>query len=396
MTAASGLYVHVPFCAARCTYCAFVTWTDRGEQEAAYFSALEREIDARVAGACLETVYFGGGTPSLPDPARLRDVLRRVRAVAEILPDAEITIEVNPESADERRAAAWREAGFNRASVGVQTFQADVLREVARLHGPEGPGLAFAALRSAGFDNLSLDLIAGLPGETEEGLRASRARALELEPDHVSLYILELDEAGKASPLAAAVRAGRVAVPADDDVAAWYEESVSEIERAGLARYEISNFARAGRESRHNLKYWRCEPVLAIGVAAHGFDGRRRPFNASGFEEYVRRASATGHAEAAESAAAPDADVASDRRMLGLRLRDGLDLDEMEAREPGTRGRLLAALAPHVAGGLVELAGSRVRLTLRGVLLSNEVLQDVVALEDGVHGSSRAGQRAPA
>ena len=375
----AGLYVHVPFCAARCSYCAFVTWTDRSEQEATYFAALEREVARRAEGAVLDTVYFGGGTPSLPEPARLARVLDRVREVATILPGAEITLEVNPESADERRAAQWREAGFNRASVGVQSFDPRVLKAAERIHGPEGPARAFAALRGAGFDNLSLDLIAGLPHETSESLRDSRRLALELQPEHVSLYLLELDEAGKMSPLAAAVRAGRVAVPDDDEVADWYEESIAELDAAGLRRYEISNFARPGRESRHNLKYWRCDVVLGAGVGAHWFDGRRRRFNLAGFEAWTKAAGERGDGEAAESLAAGQTDVAQERVLLGLRLRDGVDLGRLDAEHPGISARMLPALRRHADGGLVELTGLRARLTTRGVLLSNEVLQDVLA-----------------
>lgn len=367
----TGLYVHVPFCAARCSYCAFVTWTDRGEQEGAYVDALLREVETRVAGLTLDTVYFGGGTPSLVDPSRLRAVMDRVRSCATLLPGAEVTLECNPESVDERRAAAWREAGIVRASVGVQSFDAGVLATMQRLHGPEGAPRAFAALRAAGFDNLSLDLIAGLPGETRESVRDSRRRALDLAPQHVSLYMLELDEAGKHSPLSAAVRSGRLSVPGDDEVADWYEESVRELETAGLRRYEISNFALPGRESRHNLKYWRCEPVVGAGVAAHGFDGRRRRFNVAGFEAYVARALRDGDAEADESRAAPPVDLAAERVMLGLRLKDGVAADDAR---PFTE-----ALAPHVAAGLLEREGGRLRLTPRGVLLSNEVFQDLVA-----------------
>lgn len=374
-----GLYIHVPFCAARCSYCAFVTWTDRAEQEGAYFEALGNEVAGRARGAELDTIYFGGGTPSLPEPARLAAILRRIREVATISPRAEITLEVNPESADEARAAEWREAGFNRASVGVQSFDERVLRGAERLHGPDGPPRAVRALRSAGFDDISLDLIAGLPHESGTSLRDSRQRALDLEPEHVSLYMLELDEAGKASPLAAAVRAGRVVVPTDDEVADWYEESLADLESAGLLRYEISNFARRGHESRHNLKYWRCERVLGAGVGAHWFDGIRRRFNETGFEAYLRSAGEPGGAESAESLAAADVDVAQERVLLGLRLRDGVDLAALEPEFPGITSRMRPILERHRVSGLIVMNGTRAWLSVRGVLLSNEVLQDVLA-----------------
>jgi oxygen-independent coproporphyrinogen-3 oxidase len=356
-----------------------VTWTDRGEQEAAYFAALEREIRARCAGAAFDTIYFGGGTPSFPDPARLARMLEAIGEVATIVSGAEVTLEVNPESCDDARAAAWRAAGFNRASVGVQSFDRSVLEVAGRLHGPDGPGRAVKALRGAGFANLSVDLIAGLPGESAASLAVSRRRALELGPDHISLYLLELDEAGKSSPLAAAVRAGRARAASDDEMADWYEESRPDLEAAGLACYEISSFARPGFESRHNLKYWRCEPFLACGVAAHWHSGGMRRFNVAGFEAYLQAVAERGEAEAPESRVAPPADAAQDRVMLALRLAEGVDLDAVALEFPGSRARFLPVLERHEAAGLVSRTGTRWILTMRGALLSNEVFIDVVA-----------------
>ena len=380
-----GLYIHVPFCEKRCSYCAFVTWTERGEQESSYFDALERELRARCAGHAFDSVYFGGGTPSLPNPTRLARVLGLLREVATILPGAEITLEVNPESCDEQRAATWREAGFNRASVGVQSFDPKVLEVAGRLHGPDGPPRAMTALRAAGFENVSVDLIAGLPHETATSLADSRSRALDLAPEHVSLYLLELDEAGKMSPLAASVRAGRVRAASDDEMADWYEASREDLSAAGLPAYEISNFARAGRQSRHNLKYWRCEPFLGAGVAAHwqGEDGVRR-FNVSGFEAYVAALSSDegarrGEAEDPASRSGLPADRGQDRVMLGLRLSEGIDLAGIEAELPGSHARFLPILERHVENGLLCREGFRFRLTLRGALLSNEVFGEIVS-----------------
>ena len=376
----AGLYLHVPFCRQRCSYCAFVTWADRMEGQEAYFVALRREVAARCAGRTLDTVYFGGGTPSLPDPSMLASVLEAVREVATILPGAEITLEANPESVDEARAAAWREAGINRASVGVQSFDPAVLEAAGRLHGPDGPRRAFAAFRSAGFDNLSLDLIAGLPHETSQGLADSRRRALDLAPEHVSLYLLELDEAGKTTPLSTAVKAGRVTVASGDELADWYEASREAIEGASLPAYEISNFAGPGRQSRHNLKYWRCEPVIGCGVAAHWHDGGIRRFNLSGFESWMAAVHERGDGEAPESRdPAQPADAAQERVMLGLRLAEGIDLAAIDRELPGSAARFEPVIREHLAHGLLERVGTRIRLTLRGCLLSNEVLQDVVA-----------------
>jgi oxygen-independent coproporphyrinogen-3 oxidase len=376
----TGLYVHVPFCEARCSYCAFVTWADRHEQQADYFAALAVEAARRCEGLVLDTIYFGGGTPSLPAPGLLASVLRRVRDVATIARDAEITLEANPESVDRARAEAWRAAGFNRVSVGVQSFDARVLEAAGRLHGPDGPARAFGALRSAGFENLSLDLIAGLPHETRESLGDSRRRALELAPQHVSLYLLELDEAGKHSPLAASVRAGRASVVDDDELADWYEESREELESAGLRCYEISNFAREGRESRHNLGYWTCEPFAAAGVAAHWFDGARRRFNLAGFEAWQRAVASGADGEAPESLDASPADLPQERLMLGLRLSRGVDLAALEDLHPGARERFGALLEQAAQDGLIAREAERVRLTVRGALLSNELFSEIVAL----------------
>lgn len=375
-----GLYIHVPFCEKRCSYCAFVTWIERGEQESAYFAALETELRSRCAGQVFDTVYVGGGTPSLPDPSRLARLLDLLRDVASIEPGAEITLEVNPESCNEARAAAWREAGFNRASVGVQSFDPAVLEVAGRLHGPDGPPRAVKALRSAGFENLSLDLIAGLPHETTESLADSRRRALELEPNHVSLYLLELDEAGKASPLAASIRAGRLKSASEDELADWYEQSREDLAAHGLPAYEISNFAPEGKQSRHNLKYWRCQPFLGAGVAAHwqGADGVRR-FNVSGFEAYLAAVTTRREGEDPSSLGGAQSDPAQDRVMLGLRLMEGIDLAAIERELPGASARFLPLLERHVENGLLSREGLRFSLSVRGALLSNEVFGDIVA-----------------
>ncbi|MEM7246141.1 MAG: radical SAM family heme chaperone HemW [Acidobacteriota bacterium] len=375
---AKGLYVHVPFCASRCSYCSFVTWVDRGEQVASYFDALERELVSHCAGETIDTVFFGGGTPSLPEPARLNAVLSRLRDVAELSDDAELTLEANPESVSPERAEAWRAAGFNRVSVGLQSFDPTVLDKAGRAHDAARGETAVGELRAAGFDSISVDLIIGLPSETDAVFEASVDRALALETEHLSAYLLELDEMGKHSPLSAAVRAGEETVSDDDAVAERYELLGRRCREAGLLDYEISNFARPGHECRHNLKYWRCHETLGLGVGAHWLDGARRRFNVSGFEAYLRAVDAGGEAEDPDSRDAEPTDLLQEKVMLGLRLREGVDLDELADEE--AVARFAPVLAPHVETGLLQRdAAGTYRLSDRGRLLSNQVFRDVVA-----------------
>lgn len=371
MTARPGAYVHVPYCAHRCTYCSFVAVTGR-ETEGAYFDAVEREAAARrgeVEGP-FDTVYFGGGTPSFAEPANLGRVLEALRGGFGVAPGAEVTAEANPDDLDERRLAALADLGVNRLSLGVQSLRDAELVPLERRHDAAG---ALAALRRAAGLGLrvSADLMIGIPGQTRESLRGSLARVLEAGVGHVSVYLLEIE---KARRLVALQRDAPALFAADEEAATRWEEVDDACAAAGLPRYESSNWARPGEESRHNLKYWRREPVLALGVSAASFDGARRRTNSGSIPAYLEAVRKTGTAFAGEETL-PAGPALREGVLLGLRLASGVPEDAFAGARATLSADDAARLDDAFEAGLLARRDGRVRLTRSGVLLSNEVFQ---------------------
>lgn len=354
----AGVYISWPFCSQKCTYCNFASGVYRAELQERYLERLLEEIRAHAWRWTPETVYLGGGTPgSMPAEA--------LRAVLELVPGKpwrEATLEAAPGAIEADAVQAWIECGINRVSLGVQSFVEEELRRTGRRHTAEGVARDVALLRAAGIGNINLDLIAGLPAQTEAGWRASLEWIARLEPPHVSVYMLEVDEDSRLGRelLAGGARFGAGAVPAEDRIADFYEQAVEFLEGRGWRRYEISNFARAGFESLHNLKYWRLEPYAGFGADAHSFDGEWRMANTDDVRGYI---------EQGPQAQRTRADLASERYLTGLRLMEGVDLAAED------EGRFGAAVERFQAEGLVEREGARVRLTRRGVMLSNEVFE---------------------
>jgi len=369
VTGRPGAYVHVPYCAHRCTYCSFLAVTGR-ETESSYFDAVLREARARAGevDGPLDTVYFGGGTPSFVEHSNLTRVLAALREVLGIAVDAEVTAEANPDDLDDRRLSALVDLGVNRLSIGVQSLSDGELEPLERRHDAAG---ALGALRRAVSRGLrvSADLMIGIPGQSRESLRQSLGTILEAGVGHVSVYLLEIDKA----PRLVAMREAMPALFAgDDEMAARWEEVDDVCAAAGLARYETSNWAKPGDESRHNLKYWNREPVVALGASAASFDGRVRRTNSGSIPAYLRAVEETGTAFVSEEELPADA-ARREGVLLGLRRSTGVDepaWDEAVATLPASdRSRLDDAFE---AGLLVREPG-RVRLTRTGVLLSNEV-----------------------
>jgi oxygen-independent coproporphyrinogen-3 oxidase len=349
--ARAGLYVHVPFCAARCAYCDFSSGAISGADAERWLAALEREVDQRApsaAGLVFSSVFLGGGTPSTLAPEQVGRLFRALRGGFAVAPDAEITLEANPESVEARRLAAWREAGVNRLSVGAQSFHADELARLGRIHPAGRPAEVFALARSHGFRRLSLDLMFGFPGQTLERWGATLERALELEPEHVSAYALSPEPGTR---LGDAVLAGTAPVSQDEEQAEAYGLFLERAARAGLESYETSNVCRPGAEARHNLVYWLRRPYVGLGPSAHGLVGGARYGNLRDFERWAVALESGGSPEAereVESAAAAAREVL----LLGLRLTTGVrrgdyepELWEVVARRYG------AALAEAAATG---------------------------------------------
>lgn len=367
-----GLYLHVPFCSAICQYCNF----NRGLLDEAvaerYVRALAQDIRRQAdRAAAADTIYFGGGTPSLIPPdsiGRLIDACRDSFAVAA---DAEVTLETNPETVTVERMAAYRAAGVTRVSMGVQSFHDDELVRLGRIHSANRAREAFAQARQGGFDNISLDLMMWLPQQTVERWLASVDALIDLGPDHASLYLLELyPNAPLREEMA---RAGWSQAP-DDDAAEMYLQGLAKLDAAGYEQYEISNVARGGRVSRHNLKYWQDGEWMAFGCGAHGTRHGRRYRVVSATEDYIQRLD-VGADIVAEVRTLTAEQRLEEMLFTGLRLTAGLSLAEIRAKSGvDVWERYGRDLSPFVAAGLLEhRPGSLLRLTRQGMLLANEV-----------------------
>lgn len=305
-----------------------------------------------------ETVYLGGGTPSRMAPEALAGVLAEVPG----RPWAEATVEAAPGTVTAERARAWVEAGIGRASLGVQSFVPREISRTGRKHTAETVAVEMRLLREAGFRSISIDLIAGLPGQDRESWAESLAWIGRLAPEHVSVYMLEVDADSRLGReiLSGGARYGAAEAPGEELTADLYETAVERLARMGIRRYEISNFARPGYESRHNLKYWRLEPYVGFGADAHSFDGRWRRQNPESVAEYL----------AAAPAVVEPAHPEEERFFVGLRLEEGVRL------APEEFDRYREPIGRFVEQGLVEHRGGVLRLTNRGILLSNEVFQE--------------------
>jgi oxygen-independent coproporphyrinogen-3 oxidase len=376
----AGIYIHIPFCRARCSYCDFATGTYEGATAKAYVRAIAREIEAfesADAHAEVDTIYFGGGTPSLLTPAQVSDVLASVRRRFNVAASAEVTMEMNPGTVNADSLRAFRAEGVNRASFGAQTFDERELKRLGRTHTADDTRRTLALLRAAGFDNISFDLIAGLPEQTLEAWRRNLDEALRLHPEHLSLYLLEVHE---GTPLAEQIRQGRYRAPDADLAAEMYRLMVERTQSAGYEQYEISNFCMKGRESRHNMKYWTGEPYFGFGCSAHSFDGERaRWSNERDTSAYVKlieeKRSAVVMREDLDAC-----DRSAEALFLGLRLLSrGVNLSEHRARyHSDVRATHAEDLARFDEAGLIEIEGDVLRLTPAGALLSNEVFSAFV------------------
>jgi oxygen-independent coproporphyrinogen-3 oxidase len=366
-----GLYVHVPFCRSICNYCNFNRGLLDEGLKTRYVAALRGEIARAGRGQPADTVYFGGGTPSLLQPGEVAGLIAACRTAFSLAPAAEITLEANPETVTPESLGAFRAAGVNRLSFGVQSFRDDELSRLGRLHNAARARRAYADARAAGFDNVSLDLMMWLPQQRLPDWQASVEALIDLAPEHASLYLLELyPNAPLREDMA---RAGWSLAP-DDAAAAMYTWALDRLDRAGFEQYEISNVARPGRRSRHNLKYWTDGEWLGFGCGAHSTVGGVRWKNAAATGDYV------GRLERGEDPVLERRPLTAGQRFeeavfMGLRLADGVDLEAAGARAGlDAWARYGPDLARFLEAGLAERAAGRLRLTRRGMLLANEIM----------------------
>ncbi len=367
-----GLYLHIPFCEAICNYCNFNRGLFRTDTKRRYLIALAREIESAGDGGRVDSVFFGGGTPSVLAPGDVRSLIACCRSGFALDPAAEVTLEMNPETASRERLEGYRSAGVTRLSLGVQSFRDAELRRLGRVHTAARAIEAFESARAAGFDDISIDLMVWLPEQTLEHWGETLDVLVGLDPEHASLYLLELYP---NAPLREDMARGGWAQAPDDVAAEMYLAALDRLEAAGYAQYEISNVAKPGCRCRHNLKYWSDGAWVGFGCGAHSTRDGRRWRNVSETESYVTRVGDGVSPVAHEQVLSVD-ERATDTLFLGLRLTEGVDVPAVERRYGvNVWERWGGELTRCVEAGLLEDDTVRLCLTRKGRLLASEVMQ---------------------
>jgi oxygen-independent coproporphyrinogen-3 oxidase len=383
-----GIYIQVPFCQTKCTYCNFHTGVFSRSLYDPYVQAVCRELRehealyhaagidaARLAGTPVDTVYIGGGTPSLLQPEALAHMMEALRASFPCRLE-EVTLEADPETITAEKAATWRASGINRISMGAQSFDDRELEAAGRMHRRSDTSRAAGLLREAGFANISFDLIAGLPHQTAASWEDSLETLLGLRPEHVSIYLMEIDEGSRLGRevLSGGARYSAGALPDDDAMAGFYEHACERLAGAGYEHYEISNWALPGFRSQHNLKYWRREPYFGLGAGAHSFTGQQRWANVHDPGAYAA-AIEKGGLPVEQLETVTEKQALEEELFLGMRQLEGIDLAGIEERYHVSLGAHIERLREN---GLVEVAGPRVRLAPSRLTVSNEVFVELL------------------
>lgn len=364
-----GLYLHIPFCKARCHYCDFTTFTGKNHLMAAYVDALIQEIEGKTCHRQPETIFIGGGTPTALDDlsfSKLMTYLSRFKV-------KEFSLEANPESVTDRKIEAMKAAGVNRVSLGLQSFDDDILRRIGRIHDAATFRKAFAALRRHGFSNLNFDLITGLPGQTKAMLGHSLSEALALRPEHISVYSLILEP---ETPFYHQVKKGQLILP-DEATEADFQDMVhSRLTQAGYDHYEISNYALPGFNCQHNENYWQLGDYIACGVAAAGFEEGLRYTNTASLEDYLDRM-ARGQDPAQARHVNSPAETMEEFVFMGLRQKKGISLQEFQDRFHRSFASVYGTIPDgYIASGHLQLIGDRLSFKGEGFTISNYILAD--------------------
>ena len=373
-----GIYIHIPFCKQKCYYCDFPSYAGKEACQDAYLDALLFEI--RKEGRAyqdriVDTVFFGGGTPSVLPKEALPRIIAALRESFTLADDAEVSAEANPGTVDKEKLTAWREAGIDRISFGVQSFHDSLLRNIGRIHTAEQATDAIKLAREAGFDNINLDLIYGLPSQTVAMLEDDVKRAVSLGIEHISVYGLIVEE---DTVLETMVDEGKVTLPSDEDEEAMYDHVTTCLEKVGYHRYEISNYARDGKVCRHNLKYWQFADYLGLGSAAHSFVAGKRFANERRIEKYIRRMTEEGTARLDDEAETIE-ELRGEYVFLALRTTEGIDTEDFQ-KTFGMDffvqyGDIINRMTTQ---GLLMRDGRYVRLTKLGMKYGNRVFAQFV------------------
>ena len=375
-----GIYIHIPFCLKKCSYCHFLSFPFDNEIGRRYMDALRRELwtftDGHQDGhrkepTIVDSIYFGGGTPSLIPAEWIAGILDECRRLFPLAADWEISMEANPGTVSQHKAAAYRVAGVNRISLGAQSFADVELRTVGRIHDTAAIADSLTVLADAGFENISLDLMIGLPEQTARSWRETLRVATGFPIRHISVYMLDVDD---SSPLRVHGGKGTLTLPDEELVADLYVETIGYLHSCGFAQYEISNFAKPEHAARHNLKYWRRVPVYGFGLGSHSFDGCCRYANVSELDEYFRQVE-SGNRPVSWRTEITGKQALEEMFFLGLRLTEGIDLRKISNEEKMLLEERRGALEEFCSVDLLEWTDTCLRLTPRGMLLSNEVMR---------------------
>ena len=373
----AGLYIHIPFCQRKCPYCGFASAVENPGERPAFLTALNREMEAWTEewhDVSFSSIYLGGGTPSLLEPGELEGVIEGLRRQFRVQGSPEVTLEANPGTVNLEKLKEYNNLGVNRLSLGVQAFQDVLLQRIGRIHSVRDGLQAFGWGREAGYHNLSIDLMFALPGQTLEKWEESLAGAIELNPEHISLYGLTVE---RGTSLEKGVASGRIKLPGEDIQARMYEKAWETLGQAGYDHYEISNFAKPEFRSRHNSGYWSGEPYLGLGPSAHSFREPRRWANASQWEDYVALTEAGGKAVVMEENLGQ-----SQRRLekifLGMRRKEGINLMEYEQTfGESLEARLKGYLPGLMDRGWVVKEGEWLRLSEHGMALADAIFEKI-------------------
>lgn len=365
-----SLYIHIPFCEKKCNYCDFCSFQSTEEQRETYVNTLIKEIDKIATSEPLKSIFIGGGTPSLLKAPQIGRIIDKVRKVFYIDEKCEITIECNPNSLSEEKIKIYQECGVNRLSIGVQTLNDDILKTIGRVHTSQD-FYKIAEVIAKYFNNYNFDLMVGLPNQTLTDVENTINNCLKFMPTHISLYSLILES---KVPLERSVKSGEIILPNEDDVVEQYTLGAEMVERAGLARYEISNFAKSGCESIHNLHYWACGEYYGVGLSSHSYVDGKRFSNTTSLSEYLKAEFTPQNIEILSRN-----EQIEERIMLALRMTKGLNLTELKAQ---LNYDLLYEKADKIknmfAHKLIEIDGDYLRISPNQFYISNAIIEELI------------------
>ncbi|MDD4389945.1 MAG: radical SAM family heme chaperone HemW [Eubacteriales bacterium] len=371
-----GLYIHIPFCKKKCVYCDFLSFEcDDFLVQNKYVDAILNEVELKCreyAGYSVDTIFIGGGTPSILQEGQIERIIKKVRESFRMCENAEITIESNPGTLTREKLTEYRRVGINRLSVGVQSFDDELLKLIGRIHTVEDVRDSLREARNAGFDNINIDLMFSIPGHSKEKWHATLEKAVEMDPQHISFYSLQLEE---GTPLFEAFKQGKFNPASDEEDREMYHYGINFLKEAGYQHYEISNAAKPQGECKHNMKYWSMQDYLGIGIGAHSFMRGIRFSNTSDIREYIAESGGCGYKTYTVNSIRDDA---GEFMFTGLRKVEGIDLSEFEQRLGTSFFDFYAPeqdeINEYINNGFLELRGDKMRLTEKGIDISNDIM----------------------